>query len=398
MNKRRLLVVLALSALSVGIADQVLARVFMDEGQLFGHRVAPFEPPVFSAGQELEFAKLEKFVETGVAVGVGSLFDADLGWCPPRGRSFLGMNFDKRGARVGPEPVAEARTEGVRRVLAMGCSFTLGHEVEDAETWPYLLDASSASLEVINLGANAYGLDQAWLRYQRDGRSGHADEVWLGWLPSVSLRVGSMYRPAMRHWSGPLLFKPRFRLHEGALQLVENPAKSRVDVHRLITSQADFLDAVGDDDIWVRRARAAYAPMGDSWLHHSGLGRLWLTYAERGAREPALWLEDESSEVRRLVFEIVAGFRADVESAGARFRLVILPGIDDLTFQRDHGRGYWVDLADDLRAAGVEVVDLTEACLDAGMLDDPDAWQPGTHYAPKSNEVIAAALKRILEE
>ncbi|MFT5050499.1 MAG: hypothetical protein ACI8QZ_001901 [Chlamydiales bacterium] len=275
----------------------------------------------------------------------------------------------------------------------MGCSFTLGHEVEDTETWPYLLDEGDESTEILNLGVNAYGLDQCLLRYLRDGRGAEADEVWLGWLPAVSLRLGSMYRPAANHWSGPILFKPRYRMGDAALELIPNPSRSLAQTYRLLISQDQFLNAIADDDLWIRRARTAYAPMGTFWLHRTGLGRLSLAYSEKGGRDPAALLENEASEIRELVLRIVADFRMEAERDGSRFRLLVLPGEDALRFHRDEGRGYWDGVVAKLRLAGTEVIDLTNACLAAGMLDDRTAWQTGAHYSPAGNGIVATALK-----
>ncbi|MDE0896054.1 MAG: hypothetical protein OSB10_05665 [Planctomycetota bacterium] len=397
-KRRKLCLILGLLIFFSAIADQILLHGFLSDGMLMGRRVAPFDPPIFYENQERAFARLENFLDTGEEDEDSFLFDAELGWCSPRSTSNDGMEFDEWGARSGPASIAKDRTQGVRRILALGCSFTLGDEVEDAQTWPFLLDESEEAVEILNFGVNAYGLDQAWLRYKRDGREVNADEVWLGLLPEASVRLGSMYRPVLGHWSGPVLFKPRFELREGQLELIANPAETLHDVHRLLSSQSEFLEALNGNDLWVQRAPAAYAPRGDSWLHKSGVGRAWLTYAESGARDPVAWLEDETSEIHDLLSNLVTAFREDVERDGARFRLLILPGRDALAFAKSEGRGYWAGLVDELRLSGTEVIDLTDACLAAGMVDDKKAWQSGLHYSPKSNGTIATALRDALKE
>ncbi len=391
-RKRKLLIALGVTVSMGLLADQVLLHVLIDDGKLFGGRVAPYDPPLFSAGQEAALARLKVSLETGKTLD--SLFDPELGWCSPQSKERHGATFDRRGARVGPAPVPDERTPGVQRVVALGCSFTLGHEVGDAEAWPYLLDKDNAALELINLGVNAYGIDQALLRYRRDGEATRADEVWLGWLPPASLRLGSMYRQALRHWSGPLAFKPRFRMRGDELELIPNPAGSPADLYRLLTTQEDFLDAVGEDDLWIKRTRASWAPLGSSWLHSFGLGRAWLTFTGKSERDPIPWLADDDSEIRQLVGPIVAALEEQVERHGARLRVLVLPDNDMLRYRQDHGRGYWEGLADEMRASGVEVIDLVEACLEAGMLDDPESWMPGSHYSPKGNAIIAEALAR----
>jgi hypothetical protein len=58
---------------------------------------------------------------------------------------------------------------GKTRVICAGDSFTLGYGVDDAKTWCALLAANQPSLETLNMGLNGYGVDQAYLRYVRDG-------------------------------------------------------------------------------------------------------------------------------------------------------------------------------------------------------------------------------------
>src|SRR5690606_27800481 len=137
-------------------------------------------------------------------------FDPELGWTAPRGSRHGDDVYDTNGARVGRAPIAHERTPGMRRIVAIGCSFTEGAEVAAHESWPARLELADPSLEVANLGVGAYGLDQALLRGRRDGRALAADAVWLGWLPSASPRLVTLYRPAQRHWGQLVAFKPRF--------------------------------------------------------------------------------------------------------------------------------------------------------------------------------------------
>jgi len=57
---------------------------------------------------------------------------------------------------------------GITRVLMLGDSVTFGSGVSDGETFAALLDARP-ELEVINLGVDGYGTDQALLRLEREG-------------------------------------------------------------------------------------------------------------------------------------------------------------------------------------------------------------------------------------
>ena len=69
-----------------------------------------------------------------------------------------------RGPELAPKP------PGVRRVLALGDSFTFGHAVEAAEAWPAVLEQllnarGGARWEVVNAGVGGYGTGQELLLY-----------------------------------------------------------------------------------------------------------------------------------------------------------------------------------------------------------------------------------------
>lgn len=58
---------------------------------------------------------------------------------------------------------------GKKRVICSGDSFTLGIGVDGKDTFCARLGALEPQLETVNLGEAGYGLDQIFLKYQRDG-------------------------------------------------------------------------------------------------------------------------------------------------------------------------------------------------------------------------------------
>ncbi len=63
---------------------------------------------------------------------------------------------------------SEAPAPGATRVVMLGDSITFGTGVGDDQTFSHLLDASPR-LEVLNLGVDGYGTDQALIRLEREG-------------------------------------------------------------------------------------------------------------------------------------------------------------------------------------------------------------------------------------
>lgn len=395
-RKRWLWILGALLVLGVAL-DQVGNYALMSGGVVLGRRIAPFDPPLFNPGQWKAFAKYESFARSGQPPETSFHLDPDLGWAPPADGVLDKQHFNWAGCRVGPEPLEARPRPGVRRIVTLGCSFTLGEEVEDEQAWVWLLDAALDDHEFANLAMSAYGLDQALLRYRRDGRSLAAEEVWLGWLPAASLRLLTVYRGAQRHWTPTPIFKPRLRLSaEGRLELVPCPARTPADAYRLLSSQPAFLEALGTTDHWVARAPLAYAPAGSHWVHDSALGRLGLTLHERRGRDHVAWLRDEESELPRLLLAIVTQLAAETRADGARLRFLVLPQRDDLEQLRANRQPYWNSITTQLQAAGIEVLDCGPALLAAGALEDDGFWAPSNHYSARGNAVVAEHLRSVL--
>jgi hypothetical protein len=396
-SRRSLRLALLLLA-AVLLADQAVQWTVLRDGWFLGRRIAPFDPPLFNERQEAARERLAALVR-GEAVAPRSVrFDAELGWAPEPGSSVGDFSFDEWGARIGAAgPLPRERSPGVRRVVALGCSFTHGDEVVAADTWCSRLDTARADLEVANLGVGGYGADQMLLRLRRDGLPLRPDEVLFALLPAAALRVTDLYRPALRHHDPSVGFKPRF-VPEGALglRLVPCPARDVADALRLLTDQAAFAQALRED-FWVARCPEAWAPLGSCAAHRSALARLLLTRAEGGERDVAEWLARADAEPRRVLEAVVLAARDESVAAGARFRLLLLPDREGLIDRQAHGAA-WGPLAAALAARGCEVLDLSAALLAAGALSDEALWQPGGHYGPALHAAVAAALSARLAE
>jgi len=385
--RRRALLLLALLLL----ADQSVQWLLLRDGWLGGRRIAPFDPPLFNAQQGEALARLAAAARGEALPPRHVRLDPDLGWAPAPGTEVGGDRYDATGARVGAAgPLAAARTPGVRRLVAVGCSFTHGDEVPAAATWCSLLDAARADLEVANLGVGGYGADQALLRLRRDGLPLHPDAVWFGLLPAAVLRVTDQYRPALRHHDASVAFKPRFVLRDGRLAKLPCPARTPAEALALLSDQAAFVQACAGD-AWVARWPAAWAPAGSRAAHWFAASRLLLTGLEARGRAPAEALRDPRHEARRLLAALVLAQRDEAQAAGAAFRLLLLPDRGALR-EVQAGAPPWSGLLDELRAAGVAVADLAPALAATGAADDDGAWQPGGHWGPALHAAAAQAL------
>ena len=112
------------------------------------------------------------------------------------------------------------------RIAVFGDSFTAGDDVGDGETWAYLLERAlnkaGIRTEVLNFGVGAYGMGQAYLRWEHLGKSFTPDIVIFGLQPENLKRNVNVFRQLL-HRSGPAFSKPRFALIDDDLQLLNVP-------------------------------------------------------------------------------------------------------------------------------------------------------------------------------
>ncbi|MSR47520.1 MAG: SGNH/GDSL hydrolase family protein [Planctomycetes bacterium] len=87
--------------------------------------------------------------------------------------------------------------------MVCGDSFAFGTGVADDETWEIELERLDPRLETVNFGVGGYGLDQAWLRYRRDGARVEHRLVIVAFITEDLVRmVTPMPWGADRPWLG----------------------------------------------------------------------------------------------------------------------------------------------------------------------------------------------------
>jgi len=80
---------------------------------------------------------------------------------------------------------------GKVRVVCSGDSFTLGFGVDDDHTWCQQLASLDQRLETVNMGQGGYGVDQAYLWYNRDQAKLEHDVVLLAFISEDFTRMES---------------------------------------------------------------------------------------------------------------------------------------------------------------------------------------------------------------
>jgi hypothetical protein len=114
-------------------------------------------------------------VSRGIAGQRHTEYDAELGWVNIPNVTISDLygpgaylRTNSRGFRNNTE-FGRAIPQGKVRAICSGDSFTLGYGVSNDDTWCQGLANIDPRLETVNMGQGGYGIDQAYLWYQRDG-------------------------------------------------------------------------------------------------------------------------------------------------------------------------------------------------------------------------------------
>ena len=318
-------------------------------------------------------------------------FDPELGWTvKPNGRLPL-YRANAQGLR-GDREYAPAPPPGVVRIGAFGDSFVHGTEVENADVWTARLEALRPGLEVLNFGVGGYGVDQAWLRYRRDGRPFQPQIVLIGYMPENAARSVNRFRPFYAPHQPEPRAKPRFALRDGRLALLPNPLPTLDDYRALLADEATVLARIGEGDYFWE---ALYRPTPFSWLPSARLLRV----ARAEHAETRIWIDgalNPRSEAFAVTAALLEAFADDALDAGSLPLVVVFPRRDDFARREGHQPDAWAPLRERFAASGVESLDLI-GCFERPRWLHGLVFMKGGHYGPPLHRVVARCLLESLD-
>lgn len=283
---------------------------------------------------------------------------------------------------------------GVVRVAAFGDSFTHGDEVRNGETWAAALEAGHPGLEVVNFGVGGFGLDQAYLRYQHEGRRYHPAVVLIGFATENIYRHVNVYRPFYDTDTGRPLAKPRFVVEGDRLVLVENPMQDLARYRELLAEPDRLLPVLGARDYYyhsrVRRGRLDVMPS----VRLAKVARQQIADSTGGIVKGGAY--NPGSEAFVVTTRLVDAFVSAAEADGAVPVVMLLPNRADLARHRRHDVRMAAPLKDYLQARRYRYVDLLDAFAGAGGRTAIGDLVPN-HYSPLGNRLVAERLWQYLE-
>ena len=161
-------------------------------------------------------------------------YDPVLGWVTPGVRGTRAYDLSPPQGKI--------------RISAFGDSFTYGGGVNNDNSWVEQINLSEKGYEVLNFGVLGYGLDQAYLRYIKEGISAGSHIVFIGYMSENIERHVNAFRPFYNEDGGIPLGKPRFKLINNELSLQENFFGDPSDYAKLINSPNSVLASLGEYD------------------------------------------------------------------------------------------------------------------------------------------------------
>ena len=333
------------------------------------------------------------------------LIDSDLGWRPRPGASSRDgkIHIDAAGIRSnGNPPRAPAvlnATGRTLRIVTVGDSFTFGDEVPDVATWPAqlerLLRQSGVPARVFNLGTNAYGIDQAILRLARDGPALKPDVVILGLQPENLMRNVNVLRPVFFPDTSLPLSKPRFVLHDGKLELRNQPTLPADEIlefleapenHPLASDEA-WLDERYEEAFWQQSVLLNLLAQRMNTAGLAGMLGEDADVEQNTARR--------RTEMIQLGTALLQKFRQEAERLGARPLLVYLPRRAELESELA-GEELWYS---PWLAAAAEHGDgfpLVRPEANMTVVTD-ELFAPAGHYSARQNRRVAEAILLALQ-
>jgi hypothetical protein len=313
-------------------------------------------------------------------------FDAELGWTVrPNGRLPL-YRANSQGIRADADYAPEP-PPGIVRIAAFGDSFVHGTEVANEDAWPARLAALRPDLEVLNFGVGGYGVDQAYLRWRRDGRPFSPHVVLIGFMTEDVHRSVNRFRPFQAPHHLEPRAKPRFALRGDELVLLPNPLPDLAAYRQLLDDEPRVIERIGDGDAFYE-ALWRRDPL-------SALPSARLLRFARVAWAPERTLVDGRMNPRSEAFEVTARvierFHDEALAEGSLPVVVLLPTRGDFE-RRGAGRGKaWAPLRERLGADGIATVDGLD-CFERPGQPRTLVFMKGGHYGPPMNAVVARCL------
>ncbi len=319
-------------------------------------------------------------------------FDPDVGWSIKR-NSFEGSRFvrsNSQGLRSNVE-YSFKKPSGKLRILSFGDSFVHGDGVRNDSTWQSFLENYS-NIEALNFGVSGWGLDQAYLRYLRDGVKYESDIVLICFMSENINRHEMVYWPYYVHYLNraevkQILPKPRFRIKDGDLVLVNPVLKNLDDVRNFRNNPREYLVQMGKNDHYYQMS---YTKQFFDFLPSVRLRKILfsdiLKIGDDIIKKDGFY--NENSESYKITTKVIDSFVAEVRSNGSLPIVIVFPEAKDIEAMRVGKPKKYEPLLSFLEDRKYPYIDVMES-ITTNMSNFSLNQIIRGHYSPITNKLVA---------
>ena len=301
------------------------------------------------------------------------IYDPELGWTVgPNRRSPDGLYFSSvEGIRSAGPNIRLVHQPHRFRVALIGDSNAFSFEVPFEDSWGYHLQRLLGDdVQVLNFGVDGYGIDQMYLRYQRDVRPWKPQVVLIGFIEHDLSRTMAVYPVVSFGWPGYLV-KPRFAIEKGELRILNVPLPTPDEI--LGTDRIEQLPFVKYD--------LGFGTTNWRWrIERAPLLLRFLTSVFPGSPLSNQLVSDEATEA--LNSQLLAQLVEAIQRTGAVPFVVLMKSGNELVLRT-------------LARARVPFLDAAR-CL-TGVPADRSRVPSGDHYTGLANSAIARCTAPAVE-
>ena len=349
-----------------------ILSVFLLEGVVSIFLLADYIVEVLGSGENFDDER------RGIPGTKHARYDSDLGWINiPNVRVNNiydpGTYIQINGQGFRNEETFNLKSpEGKFRIVCSGDSYTFGHGVSNPDAWCNYLAQKNQDIQTINMGANAYGADQAYLWYKRDGIAfDHDVHLFVIIRPDLERMLHSNY---FGHE------KPVLRLDQEKI-IVENvPVPNNLDYRKLLRIKDEIFGnlALGR---FTKKMVQDYLPRFSSYSQTEDL-------------------DDHTPYVGELnnAFLLISAIISDLADINAqkmsRLVFVLLPIWADWEGSQDH-EVVRERLRQICKIKGIDFIDLTDAFRQHDYLSAASFFRSGMkgrHYSVEGNHFVARQI------
>lgn len=306
------------------------------------------------------------------------VYDNQLGWTVgPERRSANGLYFSSSlGTRTAHPDMSLTKSEGSIEIAMVGDSFTFSEEVRYEDSWGFHLGQMLGDkFQLLNYGVPSYGVDQAYLRYQKDVIQRKPKIVLFSLISHDLVRTMWVYPfLAVPHWDWPFS-KPRLIVQGGNLITINVPTLSPSEIFR--HNSPSELPFLSHHQPSYRQSDWETGP-----LHFSYLFRLFSTMYPP-------WRVNPINDTLAVNAAIIQSFVRSATEAGSLPILIYFPSKVDFSDSSTFPTGKRM-----LQNVGLPFIDPTPCLLEVNPTDRFLV----DHYSPAGNAAVAKCLYQSLRD